>query len=311
MAGLESGWWRAACAGAAALGIGSGCSDGSTEPGGAVPGDTMLQDGDGTTPGAQGLTLHCLGDCTLAEPDAAGYTGSTEIGRLRQGQSAPLAFDMGDARASREFLFLLVNAGETAVTNITLSSSNPRFAVEPATIASLPAQEDAAVLPIIRVAAEHGVALNGVGSVPLLPQGANTATMTIAGSAGGSPTSVVANLQVTARVLDVELRDGSQVVDLSAPSASISSTLGGLGFVDVYTAASPSLVNTGNVDIEVSTYAEIGGTSVSGVSTLAVGGTLALASGSGVRLQANTVADDARFQIGNDGAVYFYVGSGF
>jgi hypothetical protein len=70
-------------------------------------------------------------------------------------------------------------------------------------------------------------------------------------------------------------------------------------------AANPSIVNTGNVDIEVSTYDGAGG-KVSAVSTLSVGGTLTMLPGSGVRLQSNTVADASRFQIGNDGAVYFF-----
>jgi hypothetical protein len=273
-------------------------------------------DPDGTAPGeetepadaepARGLQLVCLGACPPAAASKSVASGEeVELGRLRQAQSTTLAFDMGDARASREFLFLLVNAGETDVTNITLSSSNPRFTVEPATITSLPPQDDAALLPIVRVAAEHGVALNGVGSVALLPQGTNGTTLTIAGSSGGSTTSVVADLQIFARVMDVELRNGAQVVDLSAPSGSVSSTLGGLGFVTVYTAANPSLVNTGNVDIEVSSYG--GGSAVSSVSTLAVGATLPLAPDNAVRLQANTVADASRFQIGNDGAAYFYV----
>jgi hypothetical protein len=307
MVRLESGWLRIARA-AAALIVGWGCSDDATEVGSGEPspGGTHLQDGapQGTS---RGLELRCLGDCTPAmTSNTTNAEGAAEFARLRQAQTAPLTFDMGEARASREFLFLLVNAGETDVTNITLSSSNPRFAVEPATIDRLPPQQDATVLPIVRVAAEHGIALNGVGSVALLPMGANTATLNIAGSSGGSATSVVADLQVTARVMDVELRDGAQVVDLTASTASFSSTLGGLGFVVMHYAANPSIVNTGNVDIEVSTYDSAGSNTASAVSTLSVGGTLTMLPGSGVRLQSNTVADASRFQIGNDGAVYFF-----
>jgi hypothetical protein len=286
-----------------ALSTAVGCSgeqaaDGATEP-----------ESEAAPPLPGNIGLKCLG-CSLPvgaatdEPVGA----SDGIGSVRLSQESVLGFDLGDLHASREYLFLLVNSGETPVTDLRLSSSNPSFTVEPSTIDQLPPQAEAVVLPIIRVAAIHGVSVAGVGTTALLPAGVNTTTLEVSGStvdADGLTTSleVQASLRVTAKIMDIELYDGDRRVTLGVPNGSSSSSLGGLGFVWGYSTSDPRIVNIGNVEIQVSTYPE-GELAPPTTFPLPVGETLEVEPLS-VRLQSNTVADGARFQIGNDGAAYF------
>jgi hypothetical protein len=324
--------------GVVALGAALACSDPAGEPAWVEPDQTPSQGAepdqpDGSTEGsahspdpptalpqrsAGSIQLRCLGDCSLSEIAKAAPAGDSgrDIGRHDQALSATPTFAMGDLNASREFLFLLVNPGDTDVTDIRLSTSNPSFSIEPTTIDRLPAQEDAVILPIIRVLAEHGTSFKGVGSIPLLPMGLHETTLEISGTSTNeageaAATEASAVIEFTARVMDVELLDGDAPIDLATPTGSSSSTLGGLGFVNLYYAAVPRLVNTGNVDIEV-TLSFAGGPSVF-ASTLEVGATLDLVPQgggyTGVGLQSNTVADGSRFQIGNDGAAYFLLNS--
>jgi hypothetical protein len=55
----------------------------------------------------------------------------------------------------------------------------------------------------------------GVGYAPLLPLGANTATVTITGDAGGKKMSLALKLQVDAKAMAIEVSDTVGVVDLS------------------------------------------------------------------------------------------------
>jgi hypothetical protein len=280
-----------------------GCSgeqaaDGVTEPELAPP-----------SPGSIGLK--CLGcsapeGAATDEPVAAG----NGIGSVRLPQANALGFDLGDLHASREYLFLLVNSGDTPVTDLRLSSSNPSFTVEPSSIDRLPPQAEAVVLPIIRVGAIHGISVGGVGTTALLPAGANTTTLDVSGSTvdvDGVTTTleVQASLRVTARVMDIDLYDGDRRVALGTPDSAGSTSLGGIGFLWGYNAEEPRIVNIGNVEIQVSTYPE-GDFGAPATRSLAVGAMLEVERLS-VRLQSNTVADGSRFQIGNDGAAYFRI----
>jgi hypothetical protein len=257
-------------------------------------------------PGSIGLKcLGCSapGGAATAEPVGA----SDEIGSVRLSQENALGFDLGDLHASREYLFLLVNSGDTPVTDLRLSSSNPSFTVEPSRIEQLPPQAEAVVLPIIRVGAIHGISVAGVGTTALLPVGVNTTTLDVSGSTVDAESAamsleVQANLRVTARVMDIELYDGDRLVNLGAAQESSSTGLGGLGFIWGYYVSDPRIVNIGNVDIQVSTYPD-GELRPPATESLPVGATLELEPRD-VRLQSNTVADSARFQIGNDGAAY-------
>jgi hypothetical protein len=272
---------------------------------------------DGFEPGS--IQLQCMGSCSVSTEGngAKRLDASGSFGRLHQAQSSSIAFEMGAIRASRDFLFLLVNPGDTAVTGISLISSNPSFKIEPSSIDRLPPQKDAVVIPVIRVSAEHGISVGGVGTVDLLPMGENTTTVEILGSSVDADSQAhtvefVGDVRLTAQVMDVELFAGTQRVDLATPPHTGSSSVGGLGFISGYDVGSaPSIVNTGNVDIDVSlrtSYALTAQTSW----LLAIGATLVLpfvpnsdTQGNVVGLQSNTVCDGSRFQVGNDGAAYF------
>jgi hypothetical protein len=266
------------------------------------------------------LELVCISNCDAASDDELQtVVESLKPAQIRQAQTSAIDFDMGDIRASQEFLFLLVNPGDTDVVDLNLGSDSDTFTVKPATIDRLPPQSEAYVLPIIRVAALHGVAVEGVGAIDLMPMGPNSATISVSGQSeslddngGATEVGFEALMSVEARVMDVELYDGTDLVDLTDPSGSSSTNLGGLGFQRFYYIGSAaSLTNTGNVDIEVIFY-DFNDTPTVVDDLLAPGASITVPSTvSTVGLKSNTVTNGARLQLGNDGVAYFRLEQSF
>jgi hypothetical protein len=220
------------------------------------------------------------------------------------------SFDLGELRASRSYYFILSNTGDTDITDITLTSSSPAFSVEPSSIDALP-PGGGAIIPIIRISAVHGVAVDGVGLAPLLPPGQTTATISVRGTTtvdGPPDVQLDVTLRVDAKVMDVELRSGTQIIDLTQPSGSISTNLGGLGFARAYfytPANGAQLTNTGNIDIDVTYY---NGRVVSGHATASPNQTVPVVFADAttfVALASAAVTDNKRLQLGNDGVAYF------
>jgi len=275
-------------------------------------------DESGMQPGR--LELVCISNCDAATDDEiATVVESLRPAEVRQAQTSAVDFDMGDIRASQEFLFLLVNPGDTDVVDLSLSSDSDMFTVKPSTIDRLPPQSEAYVLPIIRVAALHGVAVEGVGAIDLMPMGPNSATVSVSGQSqaldANSETTEVgfeALMSVEARVMDIELYDGTDVVDLANPSGSSSTNLGGLGFERFYYIGSTaSMTNTGNVDIEVIFY-DFNDTPTVVDELLVPDGSIAVPStATTIGLKSNTVTDGARLQLGSDGVAYFRLEQSF
>lgn len=66
-------------------------------------------------------------------------------------------FDLGDIKASREFLFLLSNSGDVPVFDISITTDHLQFRVSPQRIDTLRANGSTDnLLPLVSVGVEHG-----------------------------------------------------------------------------------------------------------------------------------------------------------
>jgi len=168
----------------------------------------------------------------------------------------PITFDLGELNGSRDYYFILRNPGATAVTNVTIESSDPAFPVSPAAISVVESEATASLVPVIRATAVHGTTIGGVGWQPILSPGPHTWTLTLAGETTdpetGDPLTLTstAELTVTALVFDIEAFDGTDQIDLAhAP------TMTGDDPGYEIAASFPTIKNTGNVPITVRSLA--------------------------------------------------------
>jgi len=265
-------------------------------------------------PLAIALTLMTGACATEHEQTAGGFALQQLDGLARtsdpSGVTSQTDFDLGEVMASRDFYFILSNTGTADITDITLTSSSPAFAVEPSAISVL-TPGGGAIIPIVRVSAVHGRAVDGVGLAPLLPKGLNNGMITIRGTTmgtnGAEVVELVAAVTVNARVMDIELWSGTQAIDLTSPQGSISTNLGGLGFARSYpytVANGVQLKNVGNIDIALTFYEDnhvIGQANASPTQTVQV----TLGDTTFVAVASGAVTDDKRLQLGNDGVGYF------
>ena len=204
----------------------------------------------------EGITF-TPGRLTLVKIDGI---GKTLIETFEATDEDTILFILGDLKASRNFYFFLKNAGGTAITDITIESNNAHFDVTPEEIGILEPDSLATIIPIIRVSALHGVALNGIGYIDLIPMNENRTVISIAGvttdeNGTNIPVSIFAELTINALIMDIELFDGDSIIDLTTPDGSGSSNLGGLGFIRNYNySLVPKILNIGNIPISVSVY---------------------------------------------------------
>jgi hypothetical protein len=138
--------------------------------------------------GSGQLFVACQQQNQVVEPaSTAGYfvvsatsDGSLPGGRTGQG-AAGSKFGLGDLKASREVLFVLVNGGEGAIFDVTLTSDKGPFEVSPKRIQSLPGKGSTGIVPLIKVGILHGRQLNGTGLAAALPAGLNESTLKLKG----------------------------------------------------------------------------------------------------------------------------------
>jgi hypothetical protein len=167
-----------------------------------------------------------------------------------------MAFDLGELRGSRDFFFILRNPGGAAVTDVTITSSEPSFPVAPESISVVEPDAAASIVPVIRATAVHGTTLGGVGWQPVLSPGSHSWTLSVQGKTSDPDTGEVipiratAELSVHALVFDIEAYDGTNPIDLSHAS----STSGEDPAYDIQ-ASFPTIKNVGNVPIRVRSLA--------------------------------------------------------
>jgi hypothetical protein len=182
------------------------------------------------------------------------------------------SFDFGDLKASKEFFFLLMNGGDKPIFNITLFTDNSQFNIRPSHVDQLPGGTllsnavNTGIIPILTLGITHGINLNGVGYDDLLPMGVKTSVLTITGQTiDNGDTIEISNsfdFSVNAKVMDIELYEGSNKINLENRTTSVATPLGGLGFITYYSIYDTSMIsikNIGNVDIDLY-YGDITGT---------------------------------------------------
>ncbi|MCX6268809.1 MAG: hypothetical protein NTW16_15900 [Bacteroidetes bacterium] len=231
------------------------------------------------------------------------------------------SFDFGDLKASKEFYFLLVNGGDEPIFNIALSTDNSHFAINPSQINQLSAGtlitnvENSGIIPILTFGITHGTNLNGVGYSELLPMGINTSVLNITGQTINNGDTIDINnsfnITVNAQVMDIELYEGSDKINLTTPKGSVSSNLGGLGFIRVYSIYDTSRIsikNIGNVTIDLF-YGDpyIQNNHIAIFQSDSVSIKLADFINMLVLDSKGTITDNSRIQLGNDGKGYFSI----
>ncbi len=136
-----------------------------------------------------------------------------------QFQDASINFNLGDIYASKEFYFMLSNAGDYPITNINIVSSNEQFTISPAQIDTLSSTNNNSFTQAITLGILHGKVLNGVGNAPNLEQGENTATLTITGTTYNGREYIDISFEVTinvvAKIADICVSTSSGAIDMT------------------------------------------------------------------------------------------------
>lgn len=214
------------------------------------------------------LIFSCKDELSIKKP---GYFNLTEIkqsgnsgGRTNVTSVVDQSYDLGDIKASKEYFFLLSNAGENPITEINLSTDNEMFVVSPSKISSLSGISVGgnSVMPLISIGVVHGFQLNGVGFTDLLPMGENKVNLKIDGKTIDNGTSInvesIFELVINAKQLDVTLYSASNEIDYTEP---VSQCVGceyesGLPYINAYefNPANFIIKNTGNVDVIITLH---------------------------------------------------------
>jgi hypothetical protein len=199
--------------------------------------------------------------------------GMAEVAAAVQGQmssattfgniSSATTFDLGTIKASQNYYFILSNAGDIPVTDVVITTDNDNFVVSPNKIDVISPQNNNYIIPVIKVGATHGVSLNGVGYTDsLLPMGNNECTINVSGKTKDKNGNVIgvninAKLKIYSEVVNIELHDGNNTLDMSKP---LQTTWFSTYLIKQYQCMTPTIVNSGNVDISITNYQLVWGT---------------------------------------------------
>lgn len=205
-----------------------------------------------------GLIIIILASCNK-ENLKQGTFEMQQITYLKNGteqlQETSTNFNLGELYASKEFYFMLSNAGDYPITNINIVSNNEQFTVSPSQIDTLSAANQSSFSQAITLGILHGKVLNGVGTAPTLQQGENYATLTITGTTYDGREYVDVSFEVQ---IDIVAKVADISVFASAGEVDMTNYCGRRLGVEIgeYIFCTPStefitLKNTGNVSLEV------------------------------------------------------------
>lgn len=162
-------------------------------------------------------------------------------------------YGLGDLKASRTISFLIGNSGTNAINNITITSSSDYLSFTPSTFQVLEGA-DSANFELFEIGIEHGIAINGIGYVDILPMGNNSPTFTVSGTReGGETISSTYQLTFNAKVAAFELIIGGVTKDISVGDSNGTSPYGNLNNAKYFYSNNKSIKikNIGNVDLSV------------------------------------------------------------
>jgi hypothetical protein len=199
----------------------------------------------------------------------AGKFGISHVQGLAKVRSASpvssegqVGFELGSVKGSSTFYFLLYNVGYSPITDISIAFADSHFTAFPARMDTLFPGIDIGLLPIVKINAAHGTALNGVGSRPLLAMGNDTAVLTIKGKTrtkegADSTLTLSANMSVRALVIDIDIQDSRGSLALASPDGRAHGNFPeGLGEMRFYNAqgCTVTIKNTGNVPVAIKAW---------------------------------------------------------
>lgn len=246
---------------------------------------------------------------------------STKSSYLKSSQTnVTSVMDFGDIKASKEFYFLLSNGGDEPIFDISMIMDNSSFNINPKTIDYLTGglllhEENTSIIPMLTVGITHGINLNGVGFSDLLPMGENFSTLAVTGKTidNGDTIEITSNFDFSAyaRVMDIELYEDNSKINLEVPRGSVSSNLGGLGFIryySVYETSNISVKNTGNISINLY-YGDTDSQNQTVTLNQSDSVTIALSDFINVLVldSKGTITENSRIQLGDNGKGYIAI----
>jgi hypothetical protein len=280
------------------------------------------------------LAIVCSRDMPVVHNPVDVYPGSGKFGishvqGLAKVRSASpvnsegqVGFELGSVKGSSTFYFLLYNVGFSPITDISIAFADSHFTAFPARMDTLFPGIDIGLLPIVKINAAHGTALNGVGSRPLLAMGNDTAVLTIKGKTrtkegADSTLTLNANMSVRALVMDIDIQDSRGSLALASPDGRAHGNFPeGLYEMPFYSAmgCTVTVKNTGNVPVAMKVwFQQITINDTTFGDTLArsidVGGQAAIPCRSSRLVFSfdgnNTISDQSRLPLLSNGKCYF------
>ena len=226
-------------------------------------------------------------------------------------------YGLGDLKASRTISFLIGNSGTNAINNITITSSSDYLSFTPSTFQVLEGS-DSANFELFEIGIEHGIAINGIGYVDILPMGNNSPTFTVSGTReGGETISSTYQLTFNAKVAAFELIIGGVTKDISdGDQSNAGGIYGGTSAAEYFYTnnQSVSIYNSGNTDLSLRLLGHS-----DGINYNVVFSTYTVPQGQTVRINTplspfnqwvevagdNAVFDFNIYDVGNNGKAYF------
>ncbi len=251
---------------------------------------------------------------TSPEQDLSGRFSLSRISQLHKEQGSTLSvdYDLGEIQNTTTFFFLLTNTGHRNITDISLLSSNPKIKITPALIDTLPPADRSEFTPLIQITAIHGTPQSNIGYTDLMTPGINIDTLTISGKTKNNDDTerdeiLKPSFQLFALVADITVTDGNMKIDLGNKSGTITPTDLPFGNFWVYSVTQPyfSIMNSGNVDIQMNAYSTNGDSIRSRI--LHPAETDSLPKYSFVIIDTfGTITDRRVLYLDEDGKLYFY-----
>lgn len=218
------------------------------------------------------LTYGC--DSTTSPDTTAVEPGSFAISRIHtktavhqaasgheSGQNS-VSFDLGNVDNTSDYFFVLTNAGDTDIEDITLETHHSGITISPNYIEVLSPQIEMSLHQVLKLTITHGTSPSGVGHAPLLEPGPLTSALQISGRTKNEQgdslkAELNADVSVVARLSDLQIYSGSQQIDLGSPSGGILNSLlyeGTLRRYNVSVRNDITVENTGNAELIFATY---------------------------------------------------------
>jgi len=206
--------------------------------------------------------------------------------------------------------FMIQNTGSQNITNVSLQSDNPNFSFQPSQISVLAPASQLGVQQIVALTIRYGAVTNDSDQViGTLKAGINTATISLTGNSvdpANAPVALSETIALTAyaKLIDLNALDANGTVNLLHPWGHTSSNLEPDPY-PIYPASGDSLtlVNTGNVALNLNYWKDVTGSSVD--MKVGVSDSVKIPIPSTIAVDGNNVsADPSKLPTSSNGKIY-------